>query len=186
MIDFCLIENYWYPLDVDNRIKPIYEINTNGDIRNKNTGKILKPDIDKDGYLRYTLQGFDKKIKLYSHRLVAMKFICGDKSLQVNHKDCIKTNNHYTNLEWVTNKENIQHSLDNKLQNFVRGSKHGSSIISEKEAVKLCKCIIKGMSNEEIALKYYKKFGISKEQIKSIVKHIKRGKSWRHVSHKFF
>ena len=186
MIEFCLLENNWYTLDVDNRVKPIYEININGDIRNKNTGKILKPDIDKDGYLRYTLQGYDKKIKMYGHRLTAMKFIYGDNSLQVNHKDAKKNNNSYSNLEWVTGKENIKHSLENNLQEFVRGSKHGNSIISEKEAVKLCKCIVKGMTNEEIALKYYNKFGISKDQLKSIVKHIKRGRSWRHISCKFF
>lgn len=186
MVDYCLLEGYWYPLDVDERIKPIYEINTNGDVRNKNTGKILKPETDKDGYHRYSLQGYDKKVKFYRHRLTAMKFIYGDNSLQVNHKNAIKTDNHYSNLEWVTNKENIRHSLDNNLQTFVRGSKHGASIISEKEAIKVCKCILKGMRNEEIALKYHVKFGISKQQLKSIAKHIRSGKSWKHISCKFF
>src|SRR5690606_12133178 len=47
------------------------------------------------------------------HRLVAETFIPNnDLSLQVNHKDGDKLNNQQTNLEWVTVKENIQHSYD--------------------------------------------------------------------------
>lgn len=186
MIDFCLIDNEWYPLDIDSRIRPIYEINTNGEVRNKFTGKIIKPHVDKDGYLKYTLQGHGKKIKHFAHRLVAMKFIYGDTTLQVNHINAKKNDNHYSNLEWVTNKENIRHSLNNKLQEFVRGSKHGNSLVTEKEVEKLCKYIVKGYSNEEIAKKFYKEFNITKEQLKSIIKHIKRKNSWRHVSDKYF
>lgn len=187
MIDICLLDGYWYPLDVDSRIKPIYEINTEGYIRNKYTGKLLNPFTDKDGYLRYTLQGCNGgKVKFYGHRLVAMKFIYGDNSLQVNHKNAKKDYNHYSNLEWVTHQENINHSVANNLQTFVRVSKHGNSLVSEKEVDKLCKCIIKGLSNEEIAKKYYIKFSITKDQLKSIIKHIKNKKSWRHVSDKYF
>ena len=43
MVPICIVNTFWYPLDVDDRVKPIYEINTVGDIRNKYTGKIMKP-----------------------------------------------------------------------------------------------------------------------------------------------
>ena len=49
--------------------------------------------------------------KFYIHRLVAEHFLPQAESgkIQVNHIDGNKQNNHYTNLEWVCPKENIQH-----------------------------------------------------------------------------
>ena len=186
MIELVIVDGWWYPLNIDKRIRPIYEINTDGVIRNKLTKKILKPFIDKDGYLRYTLQGKGKKIKFYAHRLVAMKFVEGDWILQVNHKDANKKHNNYRNLEWVTNRENIQHSLDNKLQTFVRGDNHGNTIISEKEVVKLCKLIKEQKSNKEIIQLYDNPLELTNSQISSLLRHIRKGNSWRHISKNYF
>ena len=55
----------WKPLEAEN-IKPIYVISSYGNVKNKNTDKYIKPWTDKDGYLKYTLQGYDKKVKKYS------------------------------------------------------------------------------------------------------------------------
>lgn len=47
---------------------------------------------------------------LYVHRLVGMVFVEGYAEwLVINHKDENKLNNHYMNLEWVTQKENINY-----------------------------------------------------------------------------
>ena len=52
-------------------------------------------------------------IEKYVHRLVARFFVglppeTGER-MTVNHIDGNKLNNHYTNLEWITYKENIRH-----------------------------------------------------------------------------
>ena len=58
-------------------------------------------------HLRTTQKGICPKI----HRLVATQFIDNpDNKPEVNHKDGDKLNNLVTNLEWCTNKENIEHS----------------------------------------------------------------------------
>lgn len=65
-----------------------------------------------NGYrqVQKTING--KRKTLMVHRLVAMAFIPNplDKP-DVNHIDGNKRNNHFSNLEWVTEKENTQHAM---------------------------------------------------------------------------
>lgn len=60
----------------------------------------------------------DGKAKTFSvNRLVALMFVPNDLGKpEVNHKDTNKLNNHASNLEWCTTKENIQHAYKNGLR----------------------------------------------------------------------
>lgn len=79
-------------------------------------GRILKIDYKNNKYARICLSKNDKNKNFSVHRLVAIAFIKNkyNKPL-VNHKDGKKLNNYYKNLEWVTQKENIQHARENGL-----------------------------------------------------------------------
>ena len=82
-------------------------------------GKILRSQINYKGYECITLTKDKKRKSFKLHRLVAMAFIpCNNKKLQINHIDGNKLNNKVENLEWVTCKENIEHSIKNKLTNY--------------------------------------------------------------------
>lgn len=61
----------------------------------------------RDGYAAISINSANEK---YVHRLVALYFVNNpDGKPVVNHLDGNKHNNHYSNLEWCTNQENIQH-----------------------------------------------------------------------------
>lgn len=84
-----------------------YEINENGDVRNKKTQKLLIGDINNAGYYRVCLYYSPYRERFFRHRLVATLFIENPNNLkEVNHIDGNKANNHVSNLEWCSRKDN--------------------------------------------------------------------------------
>lgn len=76
--------------------------------------KILTPCKKDNNYLYVSLTKNRKRSNKYIHRLVAEAFIPREAGENiVNHKDYNVTNNNVNNLEWVTQKENVKHSICN-------------------------------------------------------------------------
>ena len=93
----------------------LYEVSNLGNIRNKVTGRVLSPQLNRthDGYLRVTLDIGRR----YVHRVVAESFFdCDIENCDINHVDGNKLNNVLWNLEVCTRKENIQHAILNGLR----------------------------------------------------------------------
>lgn len=93
---------------------PNYEVSSEGKIRNRLTGRILKEVIktkrSRYGY-RYVFlfKNSNRKMKLV-HRLVAKAFIPNPNNYpQINHKDENSLNNRVENLEWCTQKYNMNY-----------------------------------------------------------------------------
>jgi len=75
--------------------------------------RIMNPGDNGKGYLFVNLSKNKKSNRYYVHRLVAENFIKNDERKRcVNHKDCDKSNNKLSNLEWVTEYENSIHSYN--------------------------------------------------------------------------
>jgi hypothetical protein len=80
-----------------------YRITRNGDIWNSKFNTLLSSHIC-NGYYYITLNNKSYAI----HRLVAITFIKNDNNNPVvNHIDCNKLNNNVKNLEWVSQKQNV-------------------------------------------------------------------------------
>ncbi len=97
---------------------PNYYINEYGKIFSLNKRGFLNQTVSQPcGYIRHTLYDNWKTMPIRVHSLVAQYFIGPrPEGYQVNHIDGNKTNNHYSNLEYVTPMQNIRHSVETGLK----------------------------------------------------------------------
>ena len=88
-----------------------YRISNQGRVMSLKFGKtrIRKPSFQRDGYLQIVLSKSKRNKNLIVARLVAEHFLPDwDKSLQVDHINGVKTDNHVDNLRMVTNAQNCR------------------------------------------------------------------------------
>lgn len=137
---------------------------------NETKGYILK----KKGKPTYRVISINNE-KKYFHRLVAELYIPNPNNLpQVDHLDCNKLNNHYTNLEWVTNKENRDRAIRNGLMKF--GTDYEHAKLTEDDVKWIREHYIPKhpeFGNGPLS----KKFGVGSAQISRIV----NNKRWKHI-----
>ena len=85
-----------------------YRIERDGKVFSYNRNRYLKQHIGSNGYWRVKYNN----ISINTHIIIAKEYL-GERpeGYQVNHIDGNKLNNHYTNLEYVTQQENLDHAL---------------------------------------------------------------------------
>ena len=104
----------WKPIkDTDG----LYLISDDGKVFSVRSNRLIKPQLNNNGYWRVELN-INGEAKKYSvHRLVAETFIPNPNDYPViNHKDENPSNNHVSNLEWCTHKYNTNYG--NRLEKY--------------------------------------------------------------------
>lgn len=130
-------------------IKPnSYIVSSDGSIYSLLRNRFNSLRLDKDGYYQVKVvsdRSDGKRLQIGVHRLVAWEFCEGYNEstgkIIVNHIDSNRINNDYKNLEWVTVKENCEHSVAYGLRGISSNRK-----LTDKQVHDICELLENGKS----------------------------------------
>jgi len=149
-----------------------YDCSEEGNVYSLLTNCVLKPYTY--AYPSVVLHKDGKRKTHHIHALVASAFL-GERpiGLVVNHIDSVKTNNHVSNLEYITHKMNVEHAIKIGIRNDV-GEENSYSKLCNEDIPKIRELLA---SREFTQMQIAKMFGISNYSISLI----KTGKTWQSV-----
>ena len=149
---------------------PRYKVSPEGRVLSLINRRLLKNMKNNNGYAYVHLD----KDTVFLHQLVAKLFVPGQvEGKEINHIDGNKMNAHYENLEWVTRRENIIHSIKVLGKKFCNGERCHTAKVTEEIVRAIRKEAVKGKSKKPIAAKY----GLDLSTVYDLIK----GNSWKHV-----
>ena len=139
--------------------------------RGRIKGKTLIQNLNKKGYPEVKLWKNNKQEARNPHRLVALAFIPNPNNLpQVNHIDGDKLNNHVSNLEWISNSDNMRHAYKLGLK-CSKGENNSNCKITDIQVTQIKLIYNTGKSSKYISEELNVKL--------HIVRQIISGKSWK-------
>lgn len=112
------------------------------------------------------------------HRLIALTFVPNPNGYPcVNHIDGVKSNNHYLNLEWCTNHQNIVHAENAGLASHLAGEEHPLHVLTESEVIAIRKELLEVPAYRGQLKEIGDRYGVSRYCIFDI----KYRRSWVHL-----
>lgn len=111
-----------------------YEVSEDGQLRTKD-GSVVGQWKNDQGYMLARLSGPRTTVRV--HRVVARAFCENPKDLPVvNHRDCNRAHNHWMNLEWCTQLDNLAHAqrLGRMQRDYWVGKRSPNAYLSDETA----------------------------------------------------
>jgi hypothetical protein len=155
---------------------PSFEVSDTGVVRNVETKHIKSQRIGTTPYYVVSLHSkkTHKTVCRKVHVLMREAFMNNqDPNLVVNHIDGNKLNNLLSNLELVTQKQNILHAMENGFMDN-KGKNNGMAILDDEKVREIKLLLKQGIYQRTIA----EKFGVSRSCILSI----NLGKTWSYIN----
>ena len=162
----------WRPIKIT---EGRYEVSSLGRVKRVLTGRILKPRVNKFGYIKYVFyDNYRTRITMFAHRIVAAEFIRDiSPGEEVDHLNMVRWDNRVSNLDVVSRLINMQRSHNSGARNTARGSRQHLSVITNETAVEIRRRSALGEFQNAIA----RDLGISN----SIVNRVVLRRTWTHV-----
>lgn len=155
--------------------KGLYEVSSFGHVRNADTLRLLKPQVDKDGYHHLALKRGPNPRRRAIHHLVLEAFVGARPLSEFNcrHLNGIRDDNRFTNLAWGTVKEN---DADKELHGTrARGLANGGwnqAKLRKEDISRIREAVLFGARRNQLARVY----GVCRQTIYNVFIH-----SWSHV-----
>lgn len=184
MTDIRVVDEVWADIPT---LEGRYQASTHGHIRSLDRtgatcygstrilkGKLIAQKAGVNGYMRISA-GVHKT--QFVHRLVAMTFIPNKNNLPViNHIDGNKKNNFIENLEWCTQRHNMQHAHRTGLSKGMplkRGEESIAAKLSKEDVINIKTRLKNGDRSIDLSREYH--------VCKGTIGEIKAGRSWSSV-----
>lgn len=138
--------------DVVPGIRPYYLVSDFGNVYSANTNRLMTKTLSTDGYNVCTVRTiYNTGVTVYIHRIemLTFKYEPGCEDLSIDHIDCNKTNNHISNLEWVTLGENTRRASANGL--LLTGEDAPWTKVTDAMVHEICKMYVSGYGISEIS-----------------------------------
>ena len=166
----ALAEAEWRPCPMD----PRYEVCALGAVRNRRTGRVLKPWRAGAGYWYVGIgDGFETGV----HRLVALTFLGPAPTPQheVAHNDGNRDNNSAGNLRWATHAENMADMrAHGTVVRYWLGRRPPSTKLQQGQIVDIRQRAASGVPRKQLA----SEFGVCR----ATIDHIVQRRSWSDLS----
>ena len=153
-----------------------YAVNNRGEIYSSIRERLLTVIPNAQGYPRIRIGPYTRAFKTFTvHILVAECWIgprpCG---MTINHKDGIKTNNHVSNLEYVSQGDNARHAYRLGLRHAPQGESSCRSKLTGYQVKRIRREYVRGTTKQiDLADKY----SVSQSLISMIILR----QAWRHL-----
>lgn len=131
---------------------------------------------DSYGYRTVAMKKDKIRVQIGVHILVAKAFLDNpENKYSVNHIDTNRSNNSVENLEWATQKEQIDHAIRLGRMKWEKGTERKNSKLTESDVLEIRRLYIKTNTTFR---KLSAQFNVSPSTIKSILDY----KKWKHVA----
>lgn len=185
----------WRPITYRNVRRGMYEASSYGRIRNSYTKKIMKQQVSEKGYMMVPLMcenDINRNHTFKTHKIIADTFLHRpidppkDGSVwTVDHihggsegkRDCS-----IYNLRYLSDKENKRRITTDHQNTIRRGDDSATSKINSAIALFINDCLNINMTTPMIVSAVLDKFNMT--ITKHIVHDIRRGKTWKHITHR--
>lgn len=164
-----------YEIDGDGRIFSVERSYVNSIGRKHKVVRSERKAVQHEtGYLVIGLRKDGKTKTFRHHRVVAENIIENPNDLPlVNHKDGDKTNNHPSNLEWVSAKDNTSHAIKYGLFK-VHGENNYSAKLSEEDVIIALDRVLSGEEIQSVSLS----MNVNRNTLPKRFSNCERSKEW--------
>ena len=130
----------------------LYEVSNLGRIKRSKNNTIRKQFNNFSNYRKISLRNSKQKM-YFVHRLVAQAFIPNPENKPfINHIDSCRSNNIISNLEWCTQKENMQHAVSKGRIHPLGNKTNHKNMSSTEDRENFKKLYSKGLKLREISV----------------------------------